>query len=170
LVLAGLNNCQIARATGIPRSTVRDWRTAERWDVATARARGPLCPNLNEFGASYAYLLGLYLGDGCLSAHPRGVYRLRVALDARYPGIIQECVAAMEAVLPSNRAGVQRIKHANAVEVGIFSTHLPRLSLSTARAENTSARSVSRGGNKQSSSAVHGNSFAGSSIRMAPGL
>jgi hypothetical protein len=34
---------------------------------------------------AYAYLLGLYLGDGCLSEHPRGVYHLRVACAARYP-------------------------------------------------------------------------------------
>jgi hypothetical protein len=27
----------------------------------------------------------MYLGDGCLSAHPRGVFKLRISLDARYP-------------------------------------------------------------------------------------
>ena len=37
----------------------------------------------------YVYLLGLYLGDGCLSAHPRGAAdKLRVSLDSRYPKII----------------------------------------------------------------------------------
>ena len=53
---------------------------------------------------SYAYLLGLYLGDGCLSASARNVYKLRIVLDVRYPGIISECRAAMEAVCP-NRVG-----------------------------------------------------------------
>jgi hypothetical protein len=48
------------------------------------------------------YLLGLYLGDGCISAHPRGVYRLRITLDLRYPGIVEECEAALRAVLPLN--------------------------------------------------------------------
>jgi hypothetical protein len=45
--------------------------------------------------ASYAYLPGLYLGDRCISAHPRGVYRLRISLDLRYPEIVSGCVAAI---------------------------------------------------------------------------
>ena len=49
------------------------------------------------------YLLGLYLGDGCLSRHPRGVYRLRVTLDHAYPGIIRACADAIESVLPEGR-------------------------------------------------------------------
>jgi hypothetical protein len=49
------------------------------------------------------YLLGLYLGDGCISAHRRGVFRLRVFLDLRYPLIIDECVTAIEGVAPGRR-------------------------------------------------------------------
>jgi hypothetical protein len=33
---------------------------------------------------SYSYLLGLYLGDGCISRHPRA-WRLRIVLDDKYP-------------------------------------------------------------------------------------
>jgi hypothetical protein len=46
----------------------------------------------------YAYLLGLYLGDGCLSAAPRGVYKLRIVLDLRYSDIIDECRESMKQV------------------------------------------------------------------------
>ncbi|MGE5282824.1 MAG: hypothetical protein ACM3N0_10980 [Chloroflexota bacterium] len=53
------------------------------------------------------YLLGLYLGDGCISRAPRDVYKLRIALDRRYPQIIEECVAAMQAVVPWNRVRPQ---------------------------------------------------------------
>jgi len=35
----------------------------------------------------YAYVLGLYLGDGCLSAAGR-TYRLRITLDTAYSEII----------------------------------------------------------------------------------
>jgi hypothetical protein len=28
------------------------------------------------------------LGDGCISAHRRGVYKLRIVLDIAYPGIV----------------------------------------------------------------------------------
>lgn len=37
--------------------------------------------------AAYAYLLGLYLGDGSISRHPR-TYRLRIFQDQRYPLLI----------------------------------------------------------------------------------
>jgi hypothetical protein len=49
------------------------------------------------------YLLGVYLGDGCISAHPRGVFRLRIFLDVKYPGIVREVIGAMRAVRPRNR-------------------------------------------------------------------
>ncbi|HEV3262241.1 MAG TPA: hypothetical protein VG013_35645 [Gemmataceae bacterium] len=42
----------------------------------------------------YVYLLGLYLGDGSISTFARGVYRLRITLDVKYPGIINMAVAA----------------------------------------------------------------------------
>ena len=45
-------------------------------------------------------MLGL-AREGC----PRGVWRLRIALDAVYPDIVAECVRAVEAVAPG-RAGV----------------------------------------------------------------
>ena len=56
-----------------------------------------------ELPESYVYLLGIYLGDGCISAHRRGVFRLRVFLDSGYPGIVDEVVAAMAEVMPGNR-------------------------------------------------------------------
>lgn len=49
---------------------------------------GTVCTDERSLGASYAYLLGLYLGDGMLSASRRNVWKLRITLDAKYPGII----------------------------------------------------------------------------------
>jgi len=45
--------------------------------------------------ASYAYLLGMYLGDGCLYANPRGGVQVRICLDTRHPAVIDDCWAAM---------------------------------------------------------------------------
>jgi hypothetical protein len=70
------------------------------------------------------YLLGLYLGDGYIAAHRRGVYRLRITLDVRYPGIIQECEAAMRAVLPWNRTGRQ-LRSCNCYEISAYSKAWP---------------------------------------------
>jgi hypothetical protein len=47
--------------------------------------------------------LGLYLGDGSISKHARGVYRLRVFLDKKYPRIVAECVKSMQATVPGNK-------------------------------------------------------------------
>lgn len=57
------------------------------------------------FLPDYVYLLGLYLGDGSISTHARGVFRLRVTLDQRYPGIIQECARAMRTVTDKDVVG-----------------------------------------------------------------
>lgn len=50
--------------------------------------------------SQYAYLLGLYLGDGCISKAKRGVYCLRITLDAKYPQIISECQGALTLSFP----------------------------------------------------------------------
>jgi hypothetical protein len=102
LVRAGLNDCAIARLTGLPRTTVRDWRQTQRWVPrkwpARAAPLGESCAEcghpihrFDELGPPYVYLLGLYLGDGYIVRHGRGVYRLTVTLDARYPGVVAEC-------------------------------------------------------------------------------
>jgi len=51
-----------------------------------------------DVGGPYAYLLGLYLGDGMLTSAPRRVWRLRVVLDQRYPLIIERCKWAIHCV------------------------------------------------------------------------
>jgi hypothetical protein len=58
-------------------------------------------------GGPYSYLLGLYLGDGMLTAAPRRVWRLRISLDQRYPLIIQRCMWAIQSV-SSHKAGTAR--------------------------------------------------------------
>jgi hypothetical protein len=76
---------------------------------------------------AFAYLLGLYLGDGTISAHPRDVYRLRIFLDRTYPIIVAECQAAMNLVIPASKVGTLRHKHAHMDEVNSFSKHWPHL-------------------------------------------
>lgn len=107
---AGLNNCEISRRVGAPRSTVRDWSSGKR-----PRSCLPPSDFIHDPSA-YVYLLGLYLGDGCISAHPRGVFRLRITLDVRYPAIAEECEAALQAVLPLNRVA-RHLRQCNCYEI-----------------------------------------------------
>jgi hypothetical protein len=115
LAAGGLNASQIAYIAGIPRSTVRDWSRKPRRTPRVPREPSLDLASLPE--AVYSYLLGFYLGDGTLSHNRRGVYRLRITTDMRYPGIIAECVSAMRAVMPRNRVLVQR-RRFRAVEIG----------------------------------------------------
>jgi hypothetical protein len=85
---------------------------------------------MHDYGrlpVSYAYLLGLYLGDGNITRHPRGVYRIRITMDLRYPMIIAECREALAEVMPTSRASVQLRRDGRCVEVYSFSKHWPCL-------------------------------------------
>jgi hypothetical protein len=76
---------------------------------------------------SYAYLLGLYLGDGCLLRHPRGVFRLHITLDSAYPVIAEECLAAMALTMPASKAAMHRDSRWNMLNVVSYSKHWPHL-------------------------------------------
>jgi hypothetical protein len=59
--------------------------------------------------ASYAYLLGIYLGDGWVGNAGRSV-QLSITLDLRYPGIVAETVVAMRRAALGRRVSVRRHK------------------------------------------------------------
>jgi hypothetical protein len=77
---------------------------------------GHLAHDFAGLPEAYVYLLGLYLGDGSIATHPRGVYRLRIVLDSTYPRIIDAAARAMSEVRVG-RSSVYRHAHQNAVEV-----------------------------------------------------
>ena len=66
--------------------------------------------------ASYAYLLGLYLGDGCVAPHGRTA-RLVITLDGRYPYIVREAQRAVAATCPDLRVSVLPVRGSGAVVV-----------------------------------------------------
>jgi hypothetical protein len=99
---SGASDAEVARALGVSWSTAGLWRregwrapllrdTCFRCDERACQPPGP---------AAYAHLLGLYLGDGCISDLRRGVQVLRIACCDDYPRLIDECEAAMRAVRP----------------------------------------------------------------------
>jgi hypothetical protein len=137
LVEEGRTPSEIAALTGLPRSTVRDWaRERPRRRSASsscARCRGPTHA-FASLPAEYMYLLGIYLGDGCISAHRRGVYRLRLFLDAIYPGIVAECAAAIRTLCPANKVarlprsgGFPNSAQSSNVELSAYSRSWPCL-------------------------------------------
>jgi hypothetical protein len=122
----GLNHSQIARRVGISRTTVRAWLAGRTPNFDRPGSTCLVCagdpmalPQL-----AYTYLLGLYLGDGSIVLHPRGVYRLRITCANRYPDLIRLCETTMAEVLP-NKVG--RAAKQGCCDVYSFSKHWPCL-------------------------------------------
>jgi hypothetical protein len=127
MIAWGMNDCAISRLMGISRGTIRDWRTGKvrAGPASHRRNQCPVCGvgHLNQ--DSYAYLLGLYLGDGWISDCPRDVYKLRVALDTRYSGIISECVRAIEQLVVGKRLTAGKVACLGCTEVNSYWKHWP---------------------------------------------
>ena len=128
LDVEGLHSSEISQVTGVPRTTVRRWLKGkvpgEGWSGRCFRCDGAhrLFPALRD--SSYSYLFGLYLGDGHVSSHARGVQRLTITLDRAYPGIVAECEAAMSLVLPRNTIRIApKSDGSEADEVSAYSKH-----------------------------------------------
>jgi len=166
LVRAGRNDCEIARETGIPRGTVRQWRRGQTPDFdrthtfLASKGSGCACAvcggdPLNLPQAPYTYLLGLYLGDGCLTACPRNVYKLRIACAERYPELMRQCELAMTEVLP-NKVGKAR----NGTSGAGMSTPIPSTGSACSRsmdpAASTNGRSSWSPGSRNWSTATQG--------------
>lgn len=131
---AVVDQALVLASRGVPKLTIAarlgiDVKTVRRW-VATNGVRAPRnetcsterCRVREQIDRSaYSYLLGMYLGDGHINRTRRS-YRLEVACDPKYPGIIAEVLAAVRAVLPGNRA-LARIRD-HTVQVGAYSNHL----------------------------------------------
>ncbi len=69
----------------------------------------------------------MYLGDGSIASHRRGVKRLVITLDRAYPVIIDECAAAMALVVPMNKVTVIPMTTCKADNVTAYSKHWPCL-------------------------------------------
>ncbi|SEQ41062.1 hypothetical protein SAMN04487983_100514 [Streptomyces sp. yr375] len=101
LVSQGRSLNSVSRETGISRAAISFWRA--RLEPLPRMVAPPPGPPADE--VSYSYLPGLYLGDGCISGHPRSNgYYLRIACADAWPGLINACEAAMRAINPSHNA------------------------------------------------------------------
>ncbi|MEU4369617.1 transcriptional regulator [Micromonospora chersina] len=123
----GHNIRSVARTLSLPYTTVWHWCVdrPQRAVVGTAARCFRCSPDDSNptDPAAYAYLLGLYLGDGHLAVSPK-VPVLRVACTDTYPGLVDACAAAMLATLALR---VQRIQKKGCVSVESSGTHWPCL-------------------------------------------
>jgi hypothetical protein len=133
------NKKKIARMTGIPRATVQDCinkfgsvQGLEEYSTRNVEINGesslvvalknPDDPeNLHQ---AYSYLLGMYLGDGCISKMAR-VYYFRLSLDKKYESIIHRCQQAIEKLLTNNKVGI--VDHNTWVMVTCYYKYWPQV-------------------------------------------
>ncbi|MFI6545810.1 helix-turn-helix domain-containing protein [Streptomyces prunicolor] len=112
----------VSHETGISRAAIRSWQ--DRLEPLSSIANPTPGPPADT--QAYAYLLGLYLGDGCISAHPRGTgYYLRIACADAWPGLIQLCREAIAKVRPG--IGVFALQKEGYTMVTSYYRHWPCL-------------------------------------------
>jgi hypothetical protein len=121
----GMNDSSIARLTGIRRATIRSWRLAPTVRASSRRSRCPICGDGELTEDRYAYLLGMYLGDGCISPCPRNVFKLRIVLDQRYPQIIEETTQAIQHLRTGQTMKVGQVAKIGCVELYSYWKHWP---------------------------------------------
>ena len=119
---SGFNHSEISRKLDIPRTTIRDicQKYADVSQLAEEAVSNAVQWRFESSHRQYAYLLGMYLGDGCIS-ECRRCYKLRITLDKKYPGIIEETVAAIQSMVPKNKVAI--FDRGTWVEVYSYSKH-----------------------------------------------
>jgi hypothetical protein len=141
---------QSLRSAGISRSTprYRSYQPAGPYPHYTC----PRCtadPGLPEPQRDYAYLLGLYLGDGYINVvgDPRkAVWVLRIICADAWPGLLEECMAASRALHPGGK--VSALQREGCTEILAWSKHWPCLFPSMVQARSMNARSSSLHGSR----------------------
>jgi hypothetical protein len=125
----GLIDRVVARQVGVSIGAVQKWRTGIRRAPGTEHKAGcPRCDDGSLDEHAYSYLLGLYLGDGCISrgsTRTKDVWKLSIACADAWPGLIQECALAIQAVRPDNK--VLMVQRIGCTEMKSYSRHWPCL-------------------------------------------
>ncbi|MFF8912474.1 transcriptional regulator [Streptomyces sp. NPDC015032] len=129
LVAQGRSLNSVSKQTGISRWALRQWQL--RIEPLSHPGQATPCPRCSTVRSSpdnqadYAYLLGLYLGDGCISPQRRGGYQLRIACADAWPGLIESCRTAITRVRPTDRVYV--LQRQGCVMVTSYGRHWPCL-------------------------------------------
>jgi hypothetical protein len=101
----GVLDRENALICGVSIRSIRHWRSEDRRPIGRPdRREAPNCPRCHQRPLdepAYAYLLGLYLGDGHI-VHARRSYLLSLACADRWPGLLEEAVQATKRVMPSS--------------------------------------------------------------------
>jgi len=134
----GLTQHKTAETTGIPRGTVKDhYKKFSLGVYPNWQQGGDLkssdespCGFESHHAYHYAYLFGLYLGDGCISIaknlkNGKTVYKFRVFQDEKYPNLIEKHMESMRQLFPTNK--INKAKKQGCWEIYFYNTSLKKL-------------------------------------------
>lgn len=110
----GMPDAANAALHGVAVKTIRRWRRVyQRRGLPRGQGHlAPPCPRCDGGAlddASYAELLGWYLGDGYLSLGRRGVFNLHVINDASYVALNAHLLELMATVKPTGKPHTRRV-------------------------------------------------------------
>ncbi|MBQ1087714.1 helix-turn-helix domain-containing protein [Streptomyces sp. B93] len=126
LLRGGTKNADVARKLNVPVGTIGYWKhrdRAKRGECPGAhQSHCPRCEGeLDE--RAYAYLLGLYLGDGhVIQNRAKRAPSLSITCADAHPGLMEECETAMRRVFPHN--SVCRVRRKGCRDVKVYSKHM----------------------------------------------
>ncbi len=127
LLRSGVSNAEVGRRLGVPAGTIGYWLHLDRADRGALPGRpNALCPrcdgrDLDE--VAYAYLLGLYLGDGHIIRYSEHrAPSLLITCGDGWPGLMDAAEKAMRDVFPFNKPC--RVRRTGCHDVKVYSTHL----------------------------------------------
>lgn len=124
---SGMSLNRVSQITGISRAAISAW-TVRLEPRPGLTAECPVPDGIPREAIpidDYSYLLGLYLGDGCISHVSKGVYSMRIACSDAWPGLIDACSQALARVMPTSKVGRTQCK--GCTSVGSYSKHWPCL-------------------------------------------
>lgn len=122
----GILDRENALICGASIPAIRHWRRGSRRSGPKEfMPRCPRCDDRSLDRSAYAYLLGLYLGDGYINLGRRGVYTLWIICGDDWPGLADEAEQAMRAVMPAS--SVFRVAKIGCHAIKSTSKHWPCL-------------------------------------------
>lgn len=124
MLASGLTVREVHRELGVSQSTLRNWLKNPA-NETRSRAVCPRCHDRPLDKRAYAYLLGLYLGDGHIAHARKEVFRLEIACCDTWPGLLDAAARAIRAVMPTNSVGHRQ--RTGCTMVGTTSKHWPCL-------------------------------------------
>lgn len=118
----GKNKYQIAKEYSIPRATLSGWIKNNGKKIRTSdKDISVIIQEIKNNKETYNYILGLYLGDGCISSHKMS-YKLRIAQDNKYPKSITDIENILKSFFPNN---IFICKPKGCTVIGIYDKNLP---------------------------------------------